>query len=105
MKKEFPDKWQHLNKKIAYPYERFKSIDDYKKTVNNIIEEELLSKLKSKCPDDEEIQRTREILKVFDIINGEELTKLYLKTDVILLADFFEKFINIAIEDYGIIPL
>ena len=32
LKKEFPDKWQCLNKKLACPYEYFNSIDDYKKT-------------------------------------------------------------------------
>ena len=30
LKKEFPDKWQYLNKKIAYPYENFNKNDDYK---------------------------------------------------------------------------
>ena len=29
LKKKFPDKWQYLNKKSAYPYEYFNSIDDY----------------------------------------------------------------------------
>ena len=32
LKKELPDKWQNLNKNLAYPYEYFNSIDDYKKT-------------------------------------------------------------------------
>ena len=32
LKKEFPDKWKNLNKKLAYRYEYFNSIDDYKKT-------------------------------------------------------------------------
>ena len=35
LKKEFPDKWQYLSKKLAYPFEYFRSIDDYKKPVNN----------------------------------------------------------------------
>ena len=35
LKKEFPDRWQYLHKKLAYPYEYFNSIDDYKKPVNN----------------------------------------------------------------------
>ena len=35
LKKEFPDKWQYLNKKLAYPYQYFNSIDDYKKPVDN----------------------------------------------------------------------
>ena len=28
LKKEFPDKWQYLNKNLAYPYEYFNKIDD-----------------------------------------------------------------------------
>ena len=39
------------------------------------------------------------------IKDGEELTKLYCKSDVILLADVFEKFIKISFEEYGINPL
>ena len=34
LKKVFLDKWQFLNKKLAYPYEYFNSIDDYKKPVD-----------------------------------------------------------------------
>ena len=45
------------------------------------------------------------LLKNINIKNGEELTQLYLKSDVILLADGFEKFINISVEEYGINPL
>ena len=47
-KKEFPDKWQFLNKKSAYPYEYFNSIDDYKKPVYNLKKEDFFSKLKNK---------------------------------------------------------
>ena len=31
LKTEFPDKWKYLTKKLAYPYEYFNSIEDYKK--------------------------------------------------------------------------
>ena len=36
LKKGFPDKWNNLTKKLAYPYEYFNSIDDYQKPVNNL---------------------------------------------------------------------
>ena len=31
LKKEFPDKWQNSKKKLAYPYQYFNTIDEYKK--------------------------------------------------------------------------
>ena len=34
LKTEFPDKRQNLKKNLAYPYELFSSIDDYKKPFN-----------------------------------------------------------------------
>ena len=63
------------------------------KPVNILKKEDFFSKLKDKCPDDNELERTKEIIKVFDVKNGEQLTKLYLKSDVVLLADVFEKFL------------
>ena len=105
LKKEFPDKWQYLNKKLAYPYEYFNSIDDYKKPVDNLKKEDFFSKLKNDYPDDDEIERTKEIIKLFNIKNGEELTRLYCKTDFILLADVFEKFSKVSTEEYKINPL
>ena len=105
LKKEFPDKWQYLNKKLAYPYEYFNSIDDYKKHVDNLKRENFFSKLKNDYPDDGEIERTREIIKLFNIKDGEELTKLYCKRDVILLADVMEKFVKVSFEECGTNPL
>ena len=105
LKKEFPDKWQYLNKKLAYPYQYFNSIDDYKKPVNDLKREDFISKLKNDYPDDEEIERTKEIIKLFNIKDGEELTRLYCKSDVILFADVFGKFVKVSTEEYKINPL
>ena len=105
LKTGFPDKWKFLTKKLAYPYEYFNSIDDYEKPVDNLKKEDFFSKLKNKCPDDEEIQRTKDIIKRFNIKNGEELTEIYLKSDVLLLACVFEKFIKVSVNEFGINPL
>ena len=50
-------------------------------------------------------ERTKEIIQVFKIKNGEELTKFYLKIDVILLADIFEKFNKVSIKEFDYNPL
>ena len=105
LKKEFPDKWQYLNKKLAYPYEYFNNIDDYQKPVDNLKRENFFSKSKNDYPDDVEIERTKEIIEIFNIKDGEELTKLYCKSDVILLADVFEKFVKVSTKEYKINPL
>ena len=61
--------------------------------------EDFYSKLKNECPDDSEIERTKQIIKLFNIKNGEELTRLYMKTNIILLPDVFEKFIKVSTKD------
>ena len=105
LKRGFPDKWKFLTKKLAYPYEYFNCIDDYQKPVNNLKKEHFFSKLKNKCPDNEEIQRTMDIIERFNIKNGEELTEIYLKSDVLLLACMFENFIKVSINEFKINPL
>ena len=70
LKKQVPDKWQYLNKKLAYPYEYFNNIEDYQKPVDNLQKEEFFSKLKNDYPDDEEIERTKQIIKLFNIKSG-----------------------------------
>ena len=94
-----------MTKKLAYPYEYFNSIEDYKKLVNNLETKNFFSKLKNKCPDDKEIDRTKEIIKKFNIKDGKELTELYCKSDVVLLACVFEKFIKVSQNEFGISPL
>ena len=105
LKTEFPDKWRYLTKKLAYPYEYFNSIEDYNKPVDKLENKDFFSKLKNKCPDDIEIDRTREIIKKFDIKDGKELTQLYCKSDVLLLTCVFEKFIKVSQNEFGISPL
>ena len=105
LKTEFPDEWKYLIKKLAYHYEYFNSIEDYQKPVKNLENKDFFSKLKNKCPDDKEIDRTREIIKKFNNKDGEELTELYCKSDVLFLSCVFEKFIKVSQNEFGISPL
>ena len=74
---------------MAYLYDFFICIENYQKPVDNLKTEDYFSKLKIKCPDDKEIERTKEIIKIIDIENGEELTEKYSKSDVLSLACVF----------------
>ena len=67
--------------------------------------EDFFSKLKNYHPDDEETERTKEIIKRFNIKNGEELTETYLKSHVLLLTCVFEKFVEVSGNEFGINPL
>ena len=76
LKTQFPDnKWQYLTKKLAIPYEYFNSLDVYLKSVNNLKKEDFFSNFKNKCLDDEEVERTEQVIKLFKIKNVEEITQ------------------------------
>ena len=99
LKKEFPDKWKNLTKKVAYPYEYFNCLGDYQKPVNDLKREDFISKLKKKSPSYEEMERTKQFVRKVKIRIVEELTRLYLKDDIHLFACVFEKFIKVSINE------
>ena len=61
--------------------------------------------MKNYYPDDIEIERTNKIIQTFNIKNGKEVFQLYLKLDVILLADVFEKFLTTSSKTFNENPL
>ena len=68
LKTEFLDnKRKYLTQKLAYSYEFFNSFNDYRKPVDNLKKKDFFSKLKSKCPSNNEIERTMDIFKRFNI--------------------------------------
>ena len=101
---EFPDKWKYLTKKLANRYEYFISIDDNQKPVKNSQKEDFFSKLNNKIPSDSEIERAKDFINFFNIENG-ELTQPYSKSDVLLLACVYEKFIKVSFIEFDLNPL
>ena len=61
--------------------------------------------MKNDYPCDKEIERTKEIIKLFNIKKCKKLTQLCLKSDVLLFACVFEKFIKLSSNEFGIYPL
>ena len=108
LKKHFPDHWNLLKNKLAYPYEFYKTLEDYEKPIEELLKagnETYFSKTVNKIPDQKEIDRTNEIIKLLKIKNARELTELYNKADIILLADIFEKYTEVSKTEFGINPL
>ena len=71
-----------------------------KNRLTKLKKEAFFSKLKTKCPSDKKIERTDEIIKKFNNEKGEELSQLYLKTDVLILACVFEKLIKTSVNEF-----
>ena len=96
-----------FRKKLAYPYEKF-TLDNFQEARSfalNLTKEDFWSTLKQTTAPDVETNRTQEIIKKYNPKNGQELTMLYLKMDVLQLADVFENFVEKSTLEYGINPL
>ena len=96
LKTEFPDKRNYLNKKLAYPYEHFNSIDGSQKPINGS-KKDFFIKVKNAWPSDEERDRTKIFIEIFNNKNEEEVTKFCLKSDVVsftCVIEFFYKSTN-----------
>ena len=67
--------------------------------------EDFFRKLKNDYPSYKEIERSKDNIKRFKIKKGEELTQIYLESDVLFLACVFEKFIKVSVHEFDIILL
>ena len=72
--------------------------------INYLIKIVFFNSLKDCSITDEEYSRPIDAWKVFNIKNLGEYHDSYLKTDVLLLCDVFEKFINVCFKDYKLDP-
>ena len=97
------EKLELVKKKGIYPYEYFNSFKNFKETnLPNI--DKCFSSLKVCGISEKEYQRACDVWKVFEIKIFGEYHDLYLKTDVLMLRDVFEKFIKTCLTDYKLDP-
>ena len=92
-----------FKKKLAFPYE-YLNLDNFQDPLN-LTKEDYWSTLTQSYPSDDDIKRTQELIDKNKIENGRELTMLYLKMDVLQLADVFENFVESSTREYKINPL
>ena len=104
LSEEFSDEFLKLIKqKGVYPYEY---IDGFKKFSENKLLDKctFFSCLKDVCISEKDCLKANNIWNVFKMNKMGDYHDFYLKTDVLLLADVFEKFISICLDYYGLDP-
>ena len=95
------EKLELVRKKGIYPYEYFNSFGRFKE--KKLPDTDcFVSSLKDRGISEKEYQRACDVWKVLGIKNLEKYHDLYLKTDVLLLCDVFEKLISVCLKDYGL---
>ena len=91
-----------VKQKSVYPY---KCMDSFKKFSKNKLTDKckFFSSLKNECISEIDLHAIN-VWNVFKMNTTVDYHELYLKTDVLLLADVFEKFINTCLKYYGLGP-
>ena len=78
------------------------TLDNFDKPLN-LTKEDYWSTLTQSYPSDDDIKRSQELIDKTNIKNGQELTMLYLKMDVLQLADVFENFVESSTREHKLI--
>ncbi|XP_018378038.1 PREDICTED: DNA polymerase-like, partial [Trachymyrmex cornetzi] len=92
-----------LTRKGVFPYEYIDSVDKLNET--SLPPRELFySSLTDEAASDDDYQHATNVWRRFCIETLGDYSDLYLKTDVLLLADVFENFRDTCIESYGLDP-
>jgi len=101
LKKFYPDprKFDLLKRKNFYPYEYVDSVDKLAETAL-LPKEAFYSRLNDENISDEDYEHAKTVWKEFRIKTLEEYTALYNEVDVLQLADVFEDFRDIYLENY-----
>lgn len=97
------EKFNLMKQKGVYPYEYMDSFDKFNET-ELPTKEEFYSVLNDENLTDEEYERAQTIWKKFRLKNMTGYHNLYLKSDIVLLADVFENFRKTCLEYYKLDP-
>ena len=92
-----------LKQKIMYPYQYMES---FKRVFENKLPDKpkFFDSLKDECISEKDYVKGVDIWNVFKMNSISDCQNLYLKTDVLLLANVFEKFLNTCLDYYGLDP-
>ena len=91
-----------MARKGVYPYDYMDSFDKFNEKLPT--KEEFYSVLNNEHISDEDYKHTQNVWNTFSLKNMGEYHDLYLKSDVLLLADVFENFRKTCLEYYKLDP-
>ena len=97
------EKLSLVKRKGFYPYEYMNSIKRFKED-KIPLKEAFYSRLNGEGISDENYEHVKKVWKVFGMKTLQDYHDLYNVTDVLLLADVFENFRNICMENYKLDP-
>ena len=97
------DELSLVKRKGVYPYEYMDALERFKE-IKLPPKEAFYSKLNNEGISDEDYTHAKKVWKVFKMEHLQDYHNLYNETDVLLLADVFESFRNICIENYKLDP-
>ena len=92
-----------MTRKSCYPYDYVSSIDKFKET-KLPSKEDFYSKLHDEHISDEDYQHAINVWNTFNCQTLQDYHDLYLKSDVLLLADVFENFRKTCLKHYKLDP-
>lgn len=97
------EQFKLIQRKGVYPYDYVKSSDNLNET-SLPPKEDFYNILNDTHISMEEYQFAQTVWSAFNVVNIQQYTNIYLKTDVLLLADIFENFRETSMIAYGLDP-
>lgn len=98
-----PEKIKILTKKQIFPYEWMDSLEKLKEKKLPLIDD-FYSSLNGEGISEEDYNHAKKVWDELNIKNFAEYIELYMKIDILLLADIFEEFCNNSVNAYGLDP-
>ena len=97
------DKLSLVKRKGVYPYDYIDTLERLKET-KLLPKEAFYSKLNNEDISDEDYTHAKKVWEVFEMKHLQGYHNLYNETDVLLLANVFENFRNLCLENYNLDP-
>src|SRR5277367_5010915 len=104
MEKEFGNHFELLTQKGIYPYSFMDSWDKFDVLTKDLEKKHFINDLKGDEITDKDFQFYNTVCSTLNIKTLGDYNDLYLKTDVLLLADVFENFRKTCLDYYGLEP-